>query len=89
MSVIVWIIFGALAGWIALLLDEPNARQNAFGNVLTGILGAFLGGWFVQQIDRSSLSDFNMYSILVAIIGAALLLCLYRMAVRRNNAQES
>lgn len=77
MSVLVWIIFGALAGWIASLLVRAN-RQRAATNVVLGILGAVLGGWFVEQVGTSQATGLSIYSVLVAVIGATALLFGYQ-----------
>lgn len=83
MSILVWIIFGALAGWIASIVAGTNAQQGAFANIAVGIIGAFVGGLLMQMIGRDGVNGFNMYSIIVAVIGAVVLLLLYR-AVRRS-----
>lgn len=85
MSIILWIILGALAGWIASMIVGNDERQGAFGNIVVGILGAFVGGWLMTKFGLSdaSLGSFNIYSLLVAIGGAVLLLLLYR-AVTKN-----
>ena len=53
MNIIVWIIFGALAGWIASLIAGTDARQGAVANVVVGIVGAFAGGFLMQLIGKS------------------------------------
>lgn len=83
MSILVWIIFGALAGWIASIVAGTNAQQGAFANIAVGIIGAFVGGLLMQMIGRDGVNGLNMYSIIVAVIGAVVLLLLYR-AVRRS-----
>lgn len=85
MSIILWIILGALAGWIASMIAGTDARQGALGNIVVGILGAFLGGWLMQMFGGSDadLGTLNIYSLLVAIAGATLLLFIYRAVSRR------
>ena len=85
MNIILWILLGALAGWIASMIAGTDARQGAVANIVVGILGAFVGGWLMQQLGQSDadLSTFNLYSLLVAIGGATLLLFLYRMVTKR------
>jgi uncharacterized membrane protein YeaQ/YmgE (transglycosylase-associated protein family) len=80
MSIILWIVLGAFAGWIASMIAGTDARQGAVGNIVVGILGAFVGGWLMQMFGGSdtSLGNINLYSILVAIAGATLLLFAYR-----------
>ncbi|MFZ1483405.1 MAG: GlsB/YeaQ/YmgE family stress response membrane protein [Candidatus Saccharimonadales bacterium] len=85
MNIILWIILGALAGWIASMIAGTDARQGAIGNIVVGILGAFLGGWIMQMFGGSdaSLGTFNLYSFLVAIAGATLLLFIYRAVSKK------
>ena len=85
MNIILWIVFGALAGWVASMIAGTNARQGAVANIVIGILGAFLGGWLMQQFGQSdaNLGTFNLYSLLVAIGGATVLLFIYRAVTKR------
>src|SRR6476469_5800393 len=81
---IAWIIFGALAGWIASIIMRTNAEQGALGNIIVGILGALLGGFLVQALTGTDgVSGFNLGSLIVAIIGAVILLAIMR-AFRRT-----
>lgn len=82
MNFIVWIIFGALAGWVASMVAGTNARQGALMNIVVGIIGAFLGGWLMNQFGRSGVTGFDLYSFLVAVGGAVVLLFLYRMVTK-------
>ncbi len=84
MGFILWIIFGALAGWIASMIMGTNAQQGALGNIVVGIIGAMIGGFTVQQFGGSGVTGFNLGSLLVAILGAVLLLGIVRM-IRGNN----
>jgi len=79
-SIILWIVLGAIAGWVASMIAGTDAKQGAVGNIVVGILGAFLGGWLMQMFGGSDadLGKLNLYSLLVAIAGATLLLFLYR-----------
>jgi uncharacterized membrane protein YeaQ/YmgE (transglycosylase-associated protein family) len=76
MSILSWVIFGALAGWIASMLTGRNSRMGCFSNILIGVLGAFLGGFIMNLIGGQGISDlsWNLTSFLVAVGGAALLL---------------
>lgn len=86
MNTIVWIIFGALAGWIASLVAGTDARQGAVANIVVGILGAFLGGWIMQQFGNSGVTGFNLQSLLVAVGGAVVLLFGYRALTGNGRA---
>lgn len=83
MSIIVWIIFGALAGWIASMIAGTNAEQGAIANIIVGIIGAFIGGFIMSMLGGSSVNGFNLYSLLVAIGGAVVLLMVYRAVAHR------
>lgn len=81
MGIILWIIFGALAGWIASLIMKTDAQQGAMANIIVGIVGAFIGGLIMSFIGKSPVNGFNLYSLLVAILGSVVLIWLMR-AVR-------
>ena len=84
MNIIVWIIFGALAGWIASMIAGTNEHQGALGNIIVGILGAVVGGWIMQAFGASGVTGFNLWSFLVAIGGAILLLFIWKMITGRG-----
>ena len=74
MNFIAWIIFGALAGWIASIITGRNAQMGACANIIVGILGAVIGGFIMQSFGAQGITGFNIPSMLVAILGAVLLL---------------
>ena len=85
MGIILWIIFGALAGWIASMIMKTDAQQGAVMNIVVGIVGALVGGFIMNALGQSGVSGFNLYSLLVAIGGAIVLLAIVR-AVRGGRA---
>lgn len=74
MSLIAWIVFGALAGWIAAMVTRTS--EGLLGNIIVGIIGAVLGGWIMESTGSAGVSGFNLYSLLVAIVGAIVLLAI-------------
>lgn len=74
MNFLVWIIFGALAGWLASMVMGKNRQMGALANIIVGILGAFIGGWIMNSFGAAGVTGFNLQSILVAILGAVVLL---------------
>ncbi len=74
MGIIAWIILGAFAGWIASMITGNNARMGAFANIIVGIIGAFIGGFVFSFFGGDGVNGFNLYSALVAIVGAVVLL---------------
>ncbi len=79
MGILLWIVLGALAGWIASLIMGTDAQQGAFMNIVVGIIGAVIGGYVFQAFGQAGVTGFNIYSILVAIVGAVVLLGLVRL----------
>jgi uncharacterized membrane protein YeaQ/YmgE (transglycosylase-associated protein family) len=83
MNFILWIVFGALAGWIASMIMGANARMGALANIVVGIVGAIIGGLIMNAFGAQGVTGFNLPSMLVAIIGAVVLLFLVGL-VRRT-----
>lgn len=83
MGLLAWIILGALAGWIASLLMGTDAQQGAFANIVVGIIGAIVGGLIMEMFGASGVTGFSLYSLLVAIGGAVLLIAAYRAISNR------
>ncbi len=79
MNIIVWIIFGGLAGWIASMIAGTNAEQGLLMNIIVGIIGAFIGGFIMNKLDKPGVTGFNLRSFIVAVLGAVLLIVLYRI----------
>ena len=82
MGIILWIVFGALVGWIASLIMKTDAQQGALLNIVVGIVGAVLGGWIMSVVGESGVSGFNLYSFVLALIGAIVLIAVVK-ALRR------
>jgi uncharacterized membrane protein YeaQ/YmgE (transglycosylase-associated protein family) len=82
MGILLWIIFGALVGWIASLVMKTDAEQGALLNIVVGIIGAVLGGWIMNFFGQSGTTGFNLYSFIVALLGAIVLIAIVK-AVRR------
>ena len=74
MNFLVWIIFGALAGWIASIVMGRNKQMGAIANIIVGIIGAFIGGWLMSLFGAQGVTGFNLTSLVVAILGAVVLL---------------
>jgi uncharacterized membrane protein YeaQ/YmgE (transglycosylase-associated protein family) len=81
-DILIWVLLGALAGWIASMIMGRNAQMGALANILVGIVGALIGGFLMNAFGAPGVTGFNIYSILVAIGGAVVLLFLVG-AVRR------
>lgn len=75
-NIIVWIVFGALAGWIASIITGKNRKMGGLANVVVGVIGAFLGGAIMNFLGYQGVTGFNLWSLLVAIGGAVVLIWL-------------
>jgi uncharacterized membrane protein YeaQ/YmgE (transglycosylase-associated protein family) len=82
MNLLLWIVLGALAGWIASLIMRTDNQQGALMNIVLGIVGALVGGFIMSLIGLEGVSGFNLYSILVSVFGAVLLVWLGRLVIR-------
>ena len=79
MDIIVWIIVGALAGWIASMIMKTDASMGALANIIVGIIGAFIGGWVISLFGYNvAEGQINIPSILTAILGAVILLAIIK-----------
>lgn len=83
MGLISWIIFGALAGWIASLIMGTNRQQGCLADIVLGIAGAFVGGLVMNLVGGQQVTGFNLPSLLVAVLGAVILLALAKNLQRR------
>ena len=79
MSILIWIIFGALVGWVASMV--MGSSGGLISDIVVGIVGAVLGGWIMSFVGGSGITGFNLYSFLVALLGAVVLITIVR-AVR-------
>ncbi len=82
MSILAWVILGGLAGWIGSMIMGTDASQGIIGNIVVGIVGAFIGGFLFNQLGGSGVQGFSFYSLFVAVIGSVVLLWIVKM-VRR------
>jgi uncharacterized membrane protein YeaQ/YmgE (transglycosylase-associated protein family) len=82
MTLFAWIVLGLLAGFIASHLVNHRGEGMVL-DILLGIVGAVIGGWLAHLAGYAGVSRLNLYGIVVATAGAALLLIVYH-AIRRN-----
>lgn len=87
LSIISWIVVGALAGWIASMIMKTNAQMGALENIIAGIVGALVGGWVVSLFGIEVADGaFNIPSILTAILGACIVIGIVKMLRGRSPA---
>ncbi len=74
LNFIIWIIFGALAGWIASIITGKNRKMNGVANVVIGIFGAFIGAGIMNTWGIPVPEGFTLTGFLIAVGGAVLLI---------------
>jgi len=80
MSILIWIVFGALVGLVASLIMRSGG--GFLWDIIVGIVGAVIGGFVMSFFGKSGVGSFNLYSFLVALLGACILIVIVK-AVRR------
>ena len=83
MGIVSWILVGLLAGLLAKLLMPGDDPGGIIVTLLIGIAGAFVGGFVVSLLGGTGVTGLNVWSILVATLGAIILLAIYRLVARR------
>ena len=83
MSIIAWIVLGLIAGFIASKIVNKTG-EGVLLDIILGIVGAVLGGYLFQTFGMAGVTGVNLYSILVAVIGAIVFLVIYHAIFRRR-----
>ncbi len=78
MGILLWLLFGLIVGAIAKYIVPGTGPGGLIGDLIVGIVGAFLGGWIYSLFGHGGVSGFNLASIVCAVIGAIVLLYLLR-----------
>ncbi|SDB73065.1 GlsB/YeaQ/YmgE family stress response membrane protein [Belnapia rosea] len=84
MSIIAWLVLGLIAGFIASKL-YAGSGQGAVIDIVLGIVGAFVGGFLFNMLGGAGITGFNLYSMIVAVIGAVVVLWVYHAVTGRRN----
>ena len=84
MGIISWLIVGLIAGVVAKLVVPGEDPGGFLATIFIGMLGAFVGGLIVGVFGGTGVTGINIWSILVAILGAMVLLALYRLVTGRR-----
>lgn len=84
MGLLSWIVFGLIAGLVARWLSPGKEPGGCAATVVIGILGALLGGWLATMLGFGGISGFDLRSLVVAVLGAVLVLLAYRMVAKRS-----
>jgi uncharacterized membrane protein YeaQ/YmgE (transglycosylase-associated protein family) len=86
-NLIVWLIVGGVIGWIASIVMKTDAQQGIFLNVVVGIVGAMLGGWFLAPMFGTGTinqNNLSFASLTVSLLGAIILLAIVNLVRRRS-----
>ena len=86
MNFIIWLVVGGLIGWVASMIMRTDAQQGVLLNVVVGIVGSMLGGWFIAPLLGSGTvnqNDFSIRGLLASLVGAIILLAIVNL-VRRG-----
>jgi uncharacterized membrane protein YeaQ/YmgE (transglycosylase-associated protein family) len=83
MNFLVWIILGLIAGFIASKIVNKSG-EGILLDIILGIIGAIVGGWLFSAFGAHGVTGLNLYSIIVAVIGAIIVLVIYHALFRRT-----
>ena len=81
MSILAWIILGLISGFIASKIINKTG-EGVLLDIVLGIVGAVLGGWLFSTFGMTGVTGLNLYSLLVAVVGAAVILVVYHVVIR-------
>jgi uncharacterized membrane protein YeaQ/YmgE (transglycosylase-associated protein family) len=84
-GIIAWIVLGAIAGWITNLI--MGGKEGIIATIILGIIGAVVGGWLAGTVLKvADVTGINIESIVVAVIGAVIVVAVYRLVMGRRTA---
>ena len=82
MNLLIWLVVGGVLGWIASKIMRTDAQQGVILNVVVGIIGALLGGWFLAPLFGTGTinsNDFSLAGLGVSLLGAVILLAIVNL----------
>ena len=83
MSFLTWMVLGLISGFIASKIVNKSG-EGPLIDIVLGIVGAVVGGWFFNTFGHMGVTGVNLYSILVAVVGAVIVLFIYHAVSRRT-----
>jgi uncharacterized membrane protein YeaQ/YmgE (transglycosylase-associated protein family) len=85
MSIIAWIILGLIAGFVGSKIVNKRG-EGLIRDILLGVVGAVVGGWLFHMFGAAGVTGLNLYSLVVAVIGAIVVLVLYHAIFGKRSA---
>lgn len=83
MSYLSWIVLGLISGFIASKIVNASG-QGVVMDIVLGIIGAIAGGWLFNAIGHMGVTGVNLYSVLVAVVGAVVVLLIYHALIGKR-----
>lgn len=83
LSLILWLVFGAIIGWIAGVIMKD--QRGILGNIIIGILGSFLGGWISTMTVGTTFDEFSLTGLIFSVIGAVILIFLKQLLMGKRS----
>jgi uncharacterized membrane protein YeaQ/YmgE (transglycosylase-associated protein family) len=84
MSILAWIVLGLIAGFIGSKIVNKSG-EGVFLDIILGIIGAVVGGWLFNAFGMSRVTGLNIYSLLVSVVGAVVVLFVYHALTGRRS----
>jgi len=82
MGIVSWIILGLIAGFIGSKIVNKRG-EGLFLDIILGVVGALVGGWLFNRFGMPGVTGLNIYSMLVSVVGAVVVLVIYHALTRR------
>lgn len=89
MNFLIWLIIGGVIGWLASIMMKTNDQQGIILNVVVGIIGAMLAGWFLSPlfgVGTINQNNFSLPAMMISFVGAVILLAIVNV-VRRGSTR--
>ena len=81
-GLLIWLTIGGIIGWLASMVMRTDGQQGIFLNIVVGVIGAMLGGWFISPlvgVGTINQDNFSLPSMVVSFIGAVILLAIVNL----------
>lgn len=82
MNILLWVILGGVAGWLASMIMKSDNSQGTLMDIVLGIVGSVVGGFVMNFFGQAGVTGFNIYSLIVSTIGAVIVIWIGRLLRR-------